>query len=140
VTISSAEEFVRLRTSSDPEDYRRSASEPASLEVWSAVIADYPEMRFWVAQNKTVPLVVLQRLAGDVDPRVREMVARKRRADQPLLARLAEDPDVGVRLAVARNPKTPEAVLARLHTDDVPEVSAEAMRRLAAHGDSAAGN
>jgi hypothetical protein len=131
--IESAEEFVRLRTSSNPEEYRRAAREPASLEVWKAVIAGYPEMRFWVAHNKTVPLVVLECLAGDIDPRVRGMVARKRRASPALLARLAEDADVGVRLAVARNPKTPEAVLSRLRTDDVPAVSIPAVRRLADH-------
>jgi len=67
MTITSADEFVRLRTSESPEDYRRAASEDAPLDVWYAVIADHPEMRFWVAQNKTVPTAVLELLSEDAD-------------------------------------------------------------------------
>src|SRR5262249_30672705 len=89
MAIESAEEFVRLRTSERPEDYLRAAREPASSEVWDAVIDDHPDMRFWVAQNKTVPHSVLERLAVDPDSRVRWMVARKRKAGAALLAALA---------------------------------------------------
>jgi len=126
--IESAEEFVRLRTSERPEDYLRAAREPASSEVWDAVIDDHPDMRFWVAQNKTVPHSVLERLADDPDPRVRWMVARKRKASAALLATLALDPDPGVRVAVAQNSSTPDEILARLRADDVPEVARAAQR------------
>ena len=53
--ITSAEEFVRLRTSEDPDEYLVSDNGAASDEVWLDVIARYPEMKEWVVHNKTVP-------------------------------------------------------------------------------------
>ena len=55
MTIESAEEFIRLRTSEDEAEYRRAASEEAPDQVWAALIEQHPEVRFWVAQNKTSP-------------------------------------------------------------------------------------
>jgi hypothetical protein len=72
--IASAEEFVRLRTSDDPADYGRAAHDEATEETWREVIKRFPEMRFWVAQNKTVPLNILEELRMDPDERVRSMV------------------------------------------------------------------
>jgi hypothetical protein len=77
VMIESAEEFVRLRTSEDPPEYRRAAHEEAPESVWFEVIDQFPDMRFWVAQNKTVPLAVLELLRHDTDPKVRSMVRAK---------------------------------------------------------------
>lgn len=71
VTIYSAEEFVALRSSQDPAEYNRAAHEQADLDAWQTVIRDYPDMRFRVAQNKTVPVSILTVLAMDQDPRVR---------------------------------------------------------------------
>ena len=51
IVIGSAEEFVRLRMSDDPAEYRRSHLEAASLDVWQQVIERYPEMRRWVAHS-----------------------------------------------------------------------------------------
>lgn len=76
--IASAEEFVRLRTSDDPAEYNRAAQDEASESTWREVIARFPDMRFWVAQNKTVPLSVLEILRHDSDDRVRHMVTSKR--------------------------------------------------------------
>jgi hypothetical protein len=126
--IDSAAEFVRLRTSEQPAEYRRAAAEEAPLAVWLQVVAAYPEMRFWVAHNKTVPLAVLELLATDPDVRVREMVARKRRAGDVLLGRLAGDHAASVRAAVAGNPKAPPALLEQLR-QDVDEVVVRAARR-----------
>jgi len=128
--ITSAEEFVRLRTSEVPEEYRRAAHEPAPLDVWLQVVATHPEMRFWVAQNKTVPRSVLELLAADPDVRVREMVARKRSAGYALLLRLAADRQPSVRRAVAGNPKAPAAVLAQLRLDPDDGVARAADRPL----------
>ena len=75
--IESAEEFRRLRESDDPEDYRRAAHDEAPVEVWLEVIRRWPDMRFWVAQNKTVPVLVLEVLVDDPDQNVRDMVLRK---------------------------------------------------------------
>ena len=54
--ITSAEEFVQLRTSRNPDEYHRAAHEEASVETWLDVIERFPDMRSWVAHNKTVPL------------------------------------------------------------------------------------
>ncbi len=93
--IDSAEEFVRLRTSEDPDDYRRAAHEAASDDTWRDVIERFPDMRFWVAQNKTVPLSILETLRHDPDQRVRWMVRSKgtwRRA-HPGDYKLSGDPE-----------------------------------------------
>ena len=126
--ITSAEEFVRLRTSEAREDYRRAATENAPLDVWLQVVATHPEMRFWVAQNKTVPRAVLELLAADPEVRVREMVARKRSAGEALLTRLATDPQPSVRRAVAGNPKAPAAALTQLRNDPDENVARAALR------------
>jgi hypothetical protein len=95
--IGSADEFVTLRSSRDPAEYRRAAHEQAPLKVWMKVIVDYPDFRQWVAHNKTVPLEVLDLLAGDEDVKVRWFVAGKRKTPDRILRRLAVDPDESVR-------------------------------------------
>lgn len=75
--IESAEEFVRLRTSEEPTEYRRAAHDDASEDTWRDVVERFPDMRFWVAQNKTVPLSILETLRDDPDERVRVMVRAK---------------------------------------------------------------
>jgi len=117
VTIRSAADFVRLRESSKPEDYRRAANDEAPIEVWDEIVRAHPDMRFWVAQNKSVPLEILRILARDEDERVRSMVASKRKLDEATLSELARDSDDGVRHSVARNPTTPRAVLEYLRDD-----------------------
>jgi hypothetical protein len=115
--IESAEEFVRLRSSEDPAEYRRAAWEEAPLEVWYEVIERFPDMREWVAHNKTVPMEILRVLVRDPDVRVRDTVARKNKLDEPLLRLLAKDPDEGVRLAIAGHKKAPEGLLREMLGD-----------------------
>ncbi|MFC7339709.1 HEAT repeat domain-containing protein [Haloferula chungangensis] len=115
--ISSAAEFYRLRESSKPEEYRRAAHEEASIETWMEVIGQRPDMRFWAAQNKTVPVEVLEILASDGDVTVRDMVARKRKITEAIALKLAEDPDETVRAALAINRKLPPSALAKLKQD-----------------------
>ena len=103
--IRSAEEFRSLRLSERRDEYLRAAQEEAPLEVWVEVCARWPELRFWVAQNKTVPQEILVRLADDDDPKVRGMVARKRKLNPSLQANLVRDPDASVRASLAQNPK-----------------------------------
>lgn len=129
--IESAEEFHRLRTSDVPEEYYRAAHEEAPLSVWRDVMLRFPEMRFWVAQNKTVPVEILELLVHDPDPRVRHMVAMKRKLPEHLQLRLAHDPDEGIRLAIACNAKATPEVLHILLADDWSEVRENAKTRLA---------
>ena len=121
--IESAEEFVRLRSSTEPDLYHRAAHETAHDTVWRDVITHFPDMRFWVAQNKTVPIAILQLLAKDRDPKVRTMVARKRKIGPDILRLLAADEDDAVRMSVARHPKTPLDVLQALARDSWSEIA-----------------
>jgi hypothetical protein len=115
--ITSADEFVALRTSEDHRDSRRAAEEAASPEVWLDVIDAYPEMRLWVAHNKTVPMEILELLARDPDSTVRWTVATKGKLTVELLELLARDPDETVRVRVARNRLVATGVLRLLAQD-----------------------
>jgi hypothetical protein len=121
--ITSAEEFVALRSSTEQANYSRAANEFAPEDVLLEVIARYLEMRSWVAHNKTVPLNILRLLARDPDPQVRWRVAQKCKADLSLLMDLACDPDPSVRQRVAFNRSAPLSVLEMLERDDAPLVA-----------------
>lgn len=127
--IASAEEFVELRRSGRQEEYSRAAQDNAPREVWLEVIQRFPDMRFWVAQNKTVPVEVLAVLARDPDPRVREMVAMKNKLTDDLFALLATDQDHSVRARLAHNKKIPPEILRCLAGDQSQIVSAAARAR-----------
>lgn len=91
--IRSAEEFVLLRTSADSSMYQRAATEQASVDTWTDVVIRFPEMRTWVAHNKTILLEILKLLAQDTDRLVRASVAEKRKLDGELFELLSRDPD-----------------------------------------------
>ena len=110
--IETPETFVRLRASQDPAEYGRAAHDEAPIAVWMAVIAGWPDMREWVAHNKTVPLEVLRALAADPNARVRRAVAVKRKLDRDLFDRLAGDIDEGVLRALVYNAKVPADIRA----------------------------
>jgi FMN phosphatase YigB (HAD superfamily) len=129
--IRSAEEFVALRESDDPDEYRRAATDAAPEPVWWDVVERYPDMKRWVVHNKTVPDSLLRALAADPDESIRAAVARKRKCDPAVLGDLARDPDEVVRLAVATNAKTPRHVLEALQADPIARVAAAARERLA---------
>ena len=103
--------------SDDPDEYRRAAHEEASEQVWLDVIARFPEMRKWVAHNKTVPVGILAVLATDSDFEVRWWVAWKRKLTRDLFDQLSNDVDPRVRAHVACNPKCPEDILEKLRHD-----------------------
>lgn len=128
--IETAEEFVRLRSSDEPALYSRAASDAAPEHVWRQVIQKYPEMRKWVAHNKTVPHEILAELAADEDVSVRYAVAIKRKLDESILEQLANDADESVRLGVALNPKTPRSILERLANDRWERISEVARQRI----------
>lgn len=127
--IHSADEFVSLRTSADLSKQELATTEQASVETWADVIARFPEMRTWVAHNKTVPLEILKILARDRDHSVRASVAQKRRLDQELFEALSRDTDEVVRQRIAYNKKTPVEIIERLVEDDVPLVRDAALEQ-----------
>ena len=90
--INSAEEFVRLRNSELPDEYRRAAHEEAPISVWHDVISRFPgSVRGWVAHNKAVPLEILKVLARDPEVSVRMTVASKRKLSPELFEVLSRD-------------------------------------------------
>ncbi|MEM9391088.1 MAG: HEAT repeat domain-containing protein [Bacteroidota bacterium] len=116
--IKSAEEFKRLRESSIPEEYNRAANEEASIDTWNEVLKKYPDLSFWVAQNKTVPVEVLHTLVGNENVNVRCMVARKRKIDDTIFEKLKEDEDESVRHALICNAKLSIERKKRIKTSD----------------------
>ena len=128
--IESAADFVRLRTSEIPGEQYRATHDAAAVGVWRAVIEKYPDMREWVARNKTVPVEVLEELSHDPDSRVRVAVAMKRKLPEALQLVLAGDPDEGVRHRIACNAKATKRVLQMLADDDQSFVRETAIGRL----------
>ena len=134
--IHTAEEFARLRRSDVPAEYQRAASEEAPVDVWLSVIDQFPDLREWVAHNKTVPLPVLELLARDPSASVRFTVASKRKLSHELQILLVTDPDSSVRHGLARNAKCEPEVLQRLAEDSESFVREVASKRLSVRGDS----
>ena len=128
--IVSADEFLRLRYSDDPDEYSRAAQEPATLDVWLEIVRQHPDSRIWVARNKTVPNEILLILVGDENPEVRFAVAMKRKLAPELLDRLANDSDESIRLQVARHGNTSRQILERLVGDRWAAVANAAAERL----------
>lgn len=133
MTIESADEFVRLRYSSDPSDYQRAVSGEAAVGTWRDIINRYPDARKWVAQNKTVPLEILADLASDEDPEVRRFVAMKRKLTPELLDQLAVDDDEAIRMRVALHKNVSVDTLRRLRDDSWDRIREVVSERL---GDS----
>ena len=128
--IETAAEFVRLRLSQNRNEYLRAANEQATEEIWIEVIEKYPDMKKWVAHNKTIPKKILEILSNDIDSQVRHMVATRRSAGEEILDKLATDPDETVRMRVACNPKVTEKILLKLLHDEWKRISEIAQMKL----------
>ena len=99
--IESAQDFVRFRNSELAEEQHRATHDDAPVSVWRAVIEEFPDMREWVARNKTVPVEILDMLSRDPDSRVRHAVAMKRKIPEEMQLVLAGDSDESVRQRIA---------------------------------------
>ncbi len=127
--ISSAQEFVDLRCSDDPEEYRRAAFDEATEETWRQVIEQYPEMRRWVAHNKTIPEGVIRQLYAIGDYDILIALAMKRRTPSDVLHDMAVKGHDSVRMAIARHPHVLKLTLELLKKDPWEEVRNVAMMR-----------
>jgi hypothetical protein len=132
ITISSAEEFVRLRSSDIPEEYHLASWGEASDEVWLEVIQKYPDYVRWVAHNKSISLEIVRVLALHPDDDVRSLIAAKRKSPTDVLWMLAQDKVDSVRARVAYNAKTPKEILGFLLNDPWENVRERARQRLEA--------
>lgn len=129
-TIHSAKEFVQLRTSSNPDDYQKSAHYFADESVWFDVIKHYPEMKKWVIHNKTVPMSVLELLANDDDGEVRYFLAMKNKLSRKLFEILAKDNDETVRQRLVYNKNIPLDILQQLANDEDEFIKQSAIEKL----------
>ncbi len=107
--IETVDEFIRLVESDDPAERRRAAWEGAGFGVWMTLVADHPEMRFWVAHNRTITSEVMQALVSDEDWRVRYRIATKNSCPSDILEILSHDSHDAVASAVAGHPNTPSS-------------------------------
>lgn len=129
--IESAEEFVRLRSSKDPSEYRRAGDEEISEEVCRDVIERFPDARAWLAESEWVPTSTLRRLATDGNPRVRSAVCARRILDATVIEMLSWDVSDAIRTNIARRSDTPVESLLRLVKDDSSMVREAAIEELA---------
>jgi hypothetical protein len=134
MTIISAEEFVRLRTSEDPELYMRAGKDSASGEVWLEVVEKYPEMRVWVARNYTVPVEILRMLLRDPDRLVRHAVAMKKNLTQDMFEELARDPDDLVKQGLLDSRYTPLSAIQVLANDEDERIASQAKKQMEMRG------
>lgn len=128
--IESAKKFFELRNSEDPDQYLRAANEEAKVSIWEDVIATYPEMREWVAHNKTIPESIIRKLSSDPDSKVRYIIASRRKTPDDVKEMLSKDEDESVRMAIANNKKTSKKILEGMLNDDWKNIVDIVQRRL----------
>lgn len=133
--IGSVDEFICLVRSGDPKERRRAAWEDAPLSVWVTLAKDCPDMRFWVANNRTVPDEVLRILACGDEWRVRHRIAIKNACPGDILELLSSDDHDSVASSVAGHPNTPSSALRRLASHPWGQVAEKAIRQLSERGE-----
>lgn len=116
--IETAEEFIRLRTSTKSGEYLRAGREEAPYEVWMELIENHPDMRVWVARNRTINKGIQMVLSKDKDPQVRGAIASKYPLDRELYYYLSKDIAEIVRSTIAYNKKTPLDILKKMSEED----------------------
>lgn len=130
--ISSVQEYLELleRRSTDAIAKERLRWDEATVETWTAILDEGPELASAVSLNKKLPAPILMRLARDADWRVRDTVAMKRTLPLEVLEILATDEDEAVRRSVACHRTTPREIVERLARDEQPLVAEAAQARL----------
>jgi hypothetical protein len=128
--IESAEKFIQLRDSDNPEDYNRSARDSASMDTWLELINNYPDYQEWVAHNKTIPDTIIELLSNSLSTRVRAIIASKRKTPTHILEKLSKDIEDSVRRSIVYNPKTPTYILTSMLQDNWQLIANKAKDRL----------
>jgi translation initiation factor RLI1 len=128
--ITSAEEFVRLRSSEIKLEYLQAAHDSADVQVWLEVIEKYPDFQEWVAHNKSIPNEIIELLSESQNARVRSTIADKRKTPVHILEKLSRDTDESVRLRVAYNAKVSKEILVSLLDDSWERVVETAREKL----------
>lgn len=89
-----------------------------------------PAIRQRTAENPNTPVKILNELAHDEHGEVRLAVAENLSTPQDTLAYLASDEDMDIRYGVAENPHMPEDILVQLCEDENPYVRCRALKTL----------
>ncbi|AKH62501.1 MULTISPECIES: hypothetical protein [Photorhabdus] len=116
--IHTIEEFVRLRNSNIPAEYMRAGVDEAPLLIWKELIEKKPDMRVWVARNKTIPKEIIVALSKDDNPIVRDAIAAKYPLDMDIYLSLSKDPDEGIRARLTYNKGLPISILKEMSESD----------------------
>lgn len=99
------------------------APEDWTVEHWQLLVAEHPDMRYWVTFQTNAPEAIVRLLLTFDDWRVRTQIARRRNLPPDLFPVLAADPDTTLRQAIACNAKTPIELVEQL-TEDPEEIVA----------------
>lgn len=140
MTIESADEFLELLNSDDPDARDRLRTDVATDEVWLETLYSYPQLAAWVATNETVSLRILRLIGTHSDATVRRHVVLTGRLVADDLRTLAADPDPQVRSAVACQLETGDDVLVSLLADQTDEVRMRAFAELGRRAAGASGD
>src|SRR5262245_57576700 len=116
--ITSADEFIQLTQSIDPQELSPATNDSADISVWRTVIQKFPACKSWVVHNETIPIEILELLATDNDPGVRSEVARKRKINDSLFSILSVDSDENERYALMSSRKLSLDKKRRIKIDD----------------------
>ena len=100
-------------------------------DTWKEVLTKYPDLAFWVAQNKTIPLEILYTLSDNENVDVRCMVARKRKIDDIIFNILKEDSNESVRHALICNTKLSIEKKRQIKTSDSEWLEKELIEKVA---------
>lgn len=121
--IGSVQEFARLCTSDNEEDFMRAMTDVAPTFIWEEVIRKRPELAEYVAQAQNLPDTVFETIALFAPWRARYLVAMQERTPAYVLAKLAKDGDSRVQKAAVANELTPLKVIAELREDANEEIA-----------------
>jgi hypothetical protein len=119
--IKNSAEFISLRSSEIPDEYNRAATEEAPLDVWMDIIENYPDMKVWVARNRSIPKEIIDVLSRDINPIVRDAISSKYPLDFDIYLLLSKDPDNGIRARLTYNKKIPTSILKEIAENDPDE-------------------
>lgn len=119
--IKNSSEFISLRNSEIFSEYNRASTEDAPLEVWLEIIENHPDMKVWVARNKSIPSEIINVLSSDVNPLIRDAISSKYPLDFDIYLLLSKDPDEGIRARLTYNKKLPISILNAMAENDPSE-------------------
>lgn len=128
--VNSVEEFLNILDSDEELGTNESRLCHAPDNVWRQIIIEHPELKRWVAWNKTISYTILEILSEDNDPEIRWWIASKTKISIGLLERFSKDSNSSIRERIVFNSFTPVHILKELSLDTDADIAENARRRL----------